>query len=499
MKLILAAASLAPLLTSAQGPGDGVSKTTYSSTQPFVGGSFNLKYFPVTPAADSCPGGSCKPSGSHGEGPTRQGRTQLTLAGYFAKGARNCQLFSKIGSSSASSGATSMTWAGAADKPTDATWGLNCAYSASHAYAPATATVMWSTFAHDADQCCKACAAAGALGVPCVGATYTAAAPDAEVLAARQVNQPTPSEGFGLHLVDVYDSKTTGGLNVSVLEQHYSDHMGALAAGRVDPWLDYSVALFTADLDTYGATFKADNVSTLTASWDATTSTGKATWYSLFVHVPASQMIIELVGPKNPGTEVPVKMEPRVSKRNVARFEAATGSAGILSAVSVNRAVSNMSQIEFFYTTVLGTTLIDTFSSATVERRCYEWKGAKSDTCFTQRTGAAATSMFSDFTVKNFEEMMWSAHAAMLSSPAISTDKYCDNHYAVDLQISAASIVSYVNAHQSAAYPITTAPPSPTFWSYNCMQNYAIDPTGWSIQLDLSFATEFTGCADAKE
>jgi hypothetical protein len=39
-----------------QGPGNGVSKTTYSANQALAGLNFMLKYFPVSDADDSCVG-----------------------------------------------------------------------------------------------------------------------------------------------------------------------------------------------------------------------------------------------------------------------------------------------------------------------------------------------------------------------------------------------------------------------------------------------------------
>ena len=40
------------LSSLAQGPGDGVAKTTYTSSQPFVGLAFLQKYLPTTAAID---------------------------------------------------------------------------------------------------------------------------------------------------------------------------------------------------------------------------------------------------------------------------------------------------------------------------------------------------------------------------------------------------------------------------------------------------------------
>ena len=59
--------------------------------------------------------------------------------------------------------------------------------------------------------------------------------------------QPMPEkgEGFGLHLVNVETSKTTGGINVSALEAHYDANLGDFS--KFVPWMDYSVQLFSTD------------------------------------------------------------------------------------------------------------------------------------------------------------------------------------------------------------------------------------------------------------
>ena len=79
--LIIAALLSAP--AQAQGPGSGVSKTTYTATSPMAHLAFLQRYFPVTPALDSGP--------ANIEGETLQGRGQLVIDGYDP--GRTCQLF----------------------------------------------------------------------------------------------------------------------------------------------------------------------------------------------------------------------------------------------------------------------------------------------------------------------------------------------------------------------------------------------------------------------
>ena len=470
MRATLALASLATLALG-QGPGDGVSKTTYSCSDPFVGLAFNLRYYPVTAAYDS----------GHGNvqfGTTIQGRSQLTKANQYAE--RNCHLYSAASGAAAKSGATNMA--------APAALGDDCTYTTGHAFGSAS-TLLWDVYAYNADICCKACAATKG----CVAATYDSQktlfdAPSAA--ATTNVSAPMPFEGFGLHLVNVQTAKTTGGIDVSVLEGHYTKRMGGYAS--YDAFMDFSAVLWCGDLPGYAKRFAADGVKFLAGSWKADTGD---TWYSLIVQTPGTQMIVELVGKESPAVanhaEL-VDLEARMSPRQIARFASATGAAGVLEAVSVNRAVSNMTSIEFFYEQIVKLSAVHTVDAAGVARRCYGWTDAKSDVCFTQRPATAPYD--ATFSVADMEAMIWGAHKVLITGPTAS-DKYNDNHYAVDIQVDLGYIAKYFDTNYAKSFPI--AYPY-TQWAWDCDQNYLIDPTGWAIQSDAQFSTQLPGCEDFK-
>ena len=132
--------------TLAQGPGNGLAKTTYTSSDPFPGLAFNLKYFPTTAAMDSCSGNYCE-AGSFPDGEKAQGRAQLIDKGFYT--ARNCALYSDASGSASDSKVTSMS--------APAKLGSDCAYDKGSKFASKTA--MHWVFAPTADTCCKACAA----------------------------------------------------------------------------------------------------------------------------------------------------------------------------------------------------------------------------------------------------------------------------------------------------------------------------------------------------
>ena len=257
-----------------------------------------------------------------------------------------------------------------------------------------------------------------------------------------------------------------------------------------DAFMDYNVVLFAGeDLPSYAKALSKDGVPFFTASWKADTGDK---WYIMFVHTPKSQMIIELVGKVSPGAQFENTMgslEPRVSPRNVALF-ASQKANGVLSAVAVTRACSNISLIEYFYTEAVGATTVHKVDAAGVSRRCFEWPGAKSDVCFVSRTDTDTTS----FGVNDFEKMIWAVHKNVITSVDTYNDKYNDNHYAVDLQsFSGDKITTFMYAHNHSAFPIDFPK---TFFAWDCDQDYLIDPTGWAIQSD--FMADYPGCSDAE-
>ena len=94
----------------------------------------------------------------------------------------------------------------------------------------------------------------------------------------------------------------------------------------------------------------------------------------------------------------------------------------------------------------------------------------------------------------DFETMIWSVHKNVITNVNVINDKYNDNHYAVDLRsFSGDDIATWLEAHSSEAFPINF----PTTWfAWDCMQEYLIDPTGWAVQSDISFTAGYPGCAD---
>lgn len=411
---------------------------------------------------------------AHGQ-PKTQGRTQLVEPGYILD--RNCHLFSAAPTKAASTKDYEPTAVTAPPKA-----GQDCGYTTDAAYG-SDATAMWATYANDPDTCCKACAASKG----CVAATYLARPgkkDETEEDAARRRLQPEPSEGFGLHLVDVWNSSTAGGLGIAAVEAHFTDKFGD--GSEFDPFFDFNIQLYSTDLPAYVEAFAAGGVKTLPATWKAVDGD---TWYSLFVHVPSSQMILEMVSKNWTGAAPALALETRMSNRTATRMGAVAKTYNnLLYGTAVSRAVSDLAVVTEFYTKVLGAVAVLDVEDKGAKRKCFQWGWAESDICFVERADA------SKFNVKAMEDNAWAVHATYDKNPTMD-DKYADNHYAIDLMsVSAKPIVDTFTANYKSIYPIANRT---TSYAFSCEQDYIIDPTGWSIQTDLNFrGLVYPGCGN---
>jgi len=380
--------------------------------------------------------------------------------------AKNCQLYSAAGQLGSDSSYQSMTANGL---------GKACSYSSSKKYSSGTKLHM--VFANNEVQCCNACVATDG----CVAATFQTSSND-----HTGGQGPQSWEGFGMHITDVTTAKTTGGITVSKLESDFKARLGDHSA--FDQFMDYSVTHFTYDLQPYIDAFKADGVSHFVGQWQHE----KETWYSLIFLVRSSHYVVELVSTIKPsGASSLPQMEQRMSDAHCEKFKAyQSHPAHALLISSINRATSDMDQIDDVYTNLFKAKSTQKIDGQGVVRRCYSFDTSSDlqfppgpggmsldeDVCFTSRTADSTKDQI--LSVKGFEEMLWAEHAENIGSNADSQiDKYTDNHYALPIPSAGLSALKS-NFTSDSPYPITKN----TRLAYACEQNYIIDPTGWSIQ-----------------
>jgi hypothetical protein len=430
-------------------------KSTIATDDAMVNLEFVLKYLPVTVAEDNG-------VGNVGHGAT-QGRVQaLQNSSYTAP---NCQLYSSTTALSTASASESMTPNGL---------GKACSYSSGKSYGSTNA--LWKVYANNKVQCCNACVATDG----CASATFETSSGD-----HSGGMGPQDWEGFGIHMPDVSAAKTTGGLTIAELKEKYDGRLGDMS--KFDAFMDYSVTFFVYDLQHYVDIFSSDSISHFLGQWKD--SRGD-TWYSLIFRVPSSTYMIELVSLMQPkaSNSLPT-MEQRMSDAHCDKFRSyGDHPAKVLLISSVNRAASDMDNIDEVQTNLFKAKTTLSVNDGTVIRKCYSYDTDSSlgmppsggsldeDVCFTKRSSDSAQDAI--FSVQQHEESLWAAHAGTLgSNPSSTKDKYTDSHYAMPMPSAGLSALSsYFSSNDP--YPIT----KDTRLAYACEQSYIIDPTGYCIQ-----------------
>lgn len=298
-------------------------------------------------------------------------------------------------------------------------------------------------------------------------------------------NSDVPAgNGFGLHLVNVSQSRTTGGLSTAEVEAQFSSKLGDMSA--FDSFMDFNAMFYTTGLKAYHDAFIADNVPTYVTTW----TYNSKTWTSVFVQVPNTQMVLELCQDTTLGVASDYHPTARASgaalERVLSSVQPLTDSTvgAIISPLAVNRAVSAkaMAQMEDFYLTGMGASLAENTTTAEYTRKCFLWSGATVDVCFYHRDDSKTKG---DFKVGTFEDMLNTVHSNIIAKfPYCSRDKWTDNHYAIDsFSTNTQTIADYINNNNVMVYCQGSQP------------HYAIDPTGWGIQMDMMFSGTVNACS----
>ena len=200
-------------------------------------------------------------------------------------------------------------------------------------------------------------------------------------------------------------------------------------------------------------------------------------------------MIIELVSNRSTTLEsFPdlLELEPRISTR-AAKYAIETDHEKIL---FVRRATSSLNMVEKFYVSGMKTTKVLNIEDEKIKTMCFLWQGSEVEVCFVERpaTTQASGQVYTDFNVSMFENLLNNAHGVALANPNCGKDKWSDNHYAIDGRYTADWIVSYIQANLETTH-------------YKCdgsSLHMIVDPTGWSIQLDLDFTQTPPGCVESE-
>jgi hypothetical protein len=287
-----------------------------------------------------------------------------------------------------------------------------------------------------------------------------------------------------LHLVSVPGHKTTGGLTVEEVESHFNEKLGDMS--KFDSFMDYNAVLAAESLQSLKSAFDSDGVKYLVGSW--ADSSGNQ-YSSILVQVPGSQLILELVQKTSlvlAEGETAVQLEQRVPDSILQEQDSnlsgddsdSTSTKQHIVGLTVNRAASTkaMSELEDFYVTGMGAKKTHDATENGATKKCFLWKGATMNVCFTNRDDSETSGSFK---VGDFEDMVNSVHAKINGDhPWCPMNRWFDNHYAIDSQsVNNNKILKYINSkkpyHICASHGILNRGVSAVF-----------DPTGVGIQMD---------------
>lgn len=474
----------------------GLSKSTYA-TSPDVarrGAHLLMRALNLTASRDSfpadtatCPAGT---SGTSDDWSIVMGRLE-TLTDPATAGA--CYVAAE--SSSGTAATTTVENATRAVPPTFGS-GADCSYDGG-----AVGRVAYSYVvpAHSPDGCCKACA----LDADCAEAWYAPGPED-------QTSVNFVGECFGLHITAVDAHSSAPGASVADVEAAFDAKLGTMA--KFDWFLDYNTAFFTRRLDAYLATFDSLDLKWLPASW----TRGGETFYSAFIHVPGSQLVVELVafdsariaamggdrvmfaqGSTFGFRPAVTRLEPRMTDARIAQFRSVGADDPRLLVSSIGRAASNLSAVEDFYANGFGAKATADHASEDARRKCWEVPETSADACYTERPESSTAG---DFTPAKFEATLRAAHDYWLEGhPACAMDRWADNHYAVDADVPGGfdAFMTWIANHPEVRY---TCPDDhlhhhhPHRGTPRGGVHYVFDPTGWGVQVDGPQTVVLPGC-----
>merc|ERR1711907_847999 len=212
--------------------------------------------------------------------------------------------------------------------------------------------------------------------------------------------------------------------------------------------MEFNVGLYTSDLDSFLALWDSDAVPYLAGKWQAPLY---GMMHSVFLHVPKSQMILEVIGKSTvlPHRTGVVHLEQRLSSTRLSALRANPPSGTILQAVKISRLATDLHALDEFYINGMKAEKVHSIAGDHVSAACYLWPGAATDVCFVRRPDNTTKGSFK---VADFERMLKVSADTMLTSPTCWMDRWDDNHYIVSFNTSDFTHFNYIG-HYLASNP----------------------------------------------
>lgn len=299
------------------------------------------------------------------------------------------------------------------------------------------------------------------------------------------------SAGFGIHCTyaggeDDTRAAANGGVTQLQVETRFQEAIGDWSTYDSDvnvrAWSSYRTGLWAeSGLDWYVAMFKNGGVKTHMASWQADDSSD-TTYWSIFVLVPPSPVVLELMGSC---TTCGSAAEKQMPKGYVGRSGplpkaplkmGADAEQGMMTSVHVSRWAKDLSAIKTYYKNVMG---VDPSYSATFDN------GDAVMTFNPAGTSAAKIQYFmvagnqsGSLTTEGFQTLLLDTAKQYQTSPSACWPIWGDFHYSYQGQ--SMSMLSAVTAAGNLGYPYRSFAGS----SVGPSDAYVVEPSGYWIQLN---------------
>lgn len=302
---------------------------------------------------------------------------------------------------------------------------------------------------------------------------------------------PPAWSSFMFHQVNT-SARPSGPTTVAQVEAVFDEKMGAaFQAQRYDSFMDYSVAFWASDLDTYLTKFLADKVPFLPLAWKDEKGTA---YYSVIFQSPHTQVIVELLTSAKPTAVTALVQDStlRYPSSIFSNMNATTKvAADRLRPLAVSKATSDMDALIDFYKDALGASIDHNISYPDGTRYVVFNPGfssmqGKMSVRFVYRPASMTTKSLS---VKQLEDIKFAGHdwahddkGNLTANCICGFDKWYDNHYGIDgASMSLDEYKANFDRRGWAYYHAWGGAPGPE-------NVYVVDPTGESIQLDSSWS-----------
>merc|ERR1712048_186429 len=285
------------------------------------------------------------------------------------------------------------------------------------------------------------------------------------------------SSDFGLHCTyaagaNECRAKANGGVSVEEIEALFTSKLGDWSShgsdANVRAWSDYHTSFYYgAGLDSLVSNLKKDGVRYHSGSWSNSTGI----YYSVMIHVPSTQVVIEIWSDSCSSCGSYVFEEVRQDTSKLLLKSSA--SSAEFYATQVSRAVDDLTVIIDFYKQAFGLSPKNGTQTLSDGSEYVDFNfGTDVDIRYMKRTGQTG-----DKTTDWFQNLLVTTGKHYMTGITACWPVWGDNHFAYDGSYSTANVLSGASKTTFGLYykPVSAG---------QAIQAYLLEPSGWQIQLD---------------